>query len=312
MRSFEEVEISNYLYLNGIKFEYEKKYEGKHDFKSLHNELDNKTKNQLRVKKQYKGEYHPDFYLTDYDIYLEHFALNENNEAPSFFKNKDEYYQQYLKKKELHKINKTKLITTYSWQKQQGILAENLEKQLKEFGVQYKRIKDSEIMSKFKETGTINNFSKLISTFLSHYKSNELKIDDVRKKYLLIKGDNNQKRALIFISLFKKIYDKYHQRLKDENSIDYDDMIIDGRKGIISEGYKYILVDEFQDISQARSKLLQKIQIENEAKLYCVGDDWQAIYQFAGSDISFFTKDFEKEYGTFERVDIDSTFRFGK
>ena len=47
--------------------------------------------------------------FTDYDIYLEHFALNENNEAPSFFKNKDEYYQQYLKKKELHKINKTKL-----------------------------------------------------------------------------------------------------------------------------------------------------------------------------------------------------------
>ena len=312
VRSFEEVEISNYLYLNGIKFEYEKKYEGKHDFKSLHNELDNKTKNQLRVKKQYKGEYHPDFYLTDYDIYLEHFALNENNEAPSFFKNKDEYYQQYLKKKELHKINKTKLITTYSWQKQQGILAENLEKQLKEFGVQYKRIKDSEIMSKFKETGTINNFSKLISTFLSHYKSNELKIDDVRKKYLLIKGDNNQKRALIFIGLFKKIYDKYHQRLKDENSIDYDDMIIEGRKKVGNEGYKYILVDEFQDISQARSKLLQKIQMENEAKVYCVGDDWQAIYQFAGGDISIFTKDFKKEYGIFERVDIDSTFRFGK
>ncbi len=312
VRSFEEVEISNYLYLNGIKFEYEKKYEGKHDFKSLHNEVDNKTKKQLRVKKQYKGEYHPDFYLTDYDIYLEHFALNENNEAPSFFKNKDGYYQQYLKKKELHKINKTKLITTYSWQKQQGILATSLEKQLKEFGVKYKRLKDSEIMSKFKETGTINNFSKLISTFLSHYKSNELKINDVRKKILLIKGNNNINRASVFINLFSKIYDKYHQRLKDENSIDWDDMIIEGRKRVINEGYKYILVDEFQDISQARSKLLQKIQMENEAKVYCVGDDWQAIYQFAGGDISIFTKDFKKEYGIFERVDIDSTFRFGE
>ena len=129
---------------------------------------------------------------------------------------------------------------------------------------------------------------------------NELIIDDVKKKFILIIGNNNQKRAWVFIYLFKKIYDKYHQRLKDENSIDFDDMIIDGRKGIINEGYKYILVDEFQDISQARSKLLQKIQIENKAKLYCVGDDWQAIYQFAGSDISIFTKDFEKEYGTFE------------
>jgi DNA helicase-4 len=312
VRSFEEVEISNYLYLNGIKYEYEKKYEGKHDFKSLHNEVDNKTKNQQKVKELYKGEYHPDFYLTDYDIYLEHFALNKNNEAPSFFKNKDGYYQQYLKKKELHKINKTKLITTYSWQKQEGILATSLEKQLKKFSVKYKRLKDSEIMLKFIKTKKINNFSILISTFLSHYKSNELTTDDVKKKIILIKGSNNQKRAWIFIYLFKKIYDKYHQRLKDENSIDYDDMIIDGRKGIINEGYKYILVDEFQDISQARSKLLQKIQIENKAKLYCVGDDWQAIYQFAGGDISIFTKDFEKEYGAFERVDIDRTFRFGK
>jgi len=43
-----------------------------------------------------------------------------------------------------------------------------------------------------------------------------------------------------------------------------------------------------------------------------VGDDWQAIYQFACGDVSIFTKDFEKEYGAFERVDIDTTFRFGK
>ena len=312
VRSFEEVEISNFLYLNGIKFEYEKKYEGIHDFKSLQNENDNKAKNHLRVKKLYKGEYHPDFYLTDYDIYLEHFALNKNNEAPSFFKNKDGYYQQYLKKIELHKTNKTKLITTFSWQKQEGTLTTNLDKQLKKFGVKYKRLKDSDIMSNFKKTGIINNFSTLISTFLSHYKSNELEIDDVKKKILLIKGSNNKNRASVFIYLFKKIYDAYHQILRNENSIDYDDMIIEGRKGIVNEGYKYILVDEFQDISQARSKLLQKIRKENKAKLYCVGDDWQAIYQFAGGDISIFTKDFEKEYGAFERVDIDRTFRFGK
>ena len=332
VRSFEEVEISNYLYLNGIKFEYEKKYKGKTDFEyfhnekniktqkhlsrktdfeSLHNENDIKAKKHLRRREKYKGEYHPDFYLTDYNIYLEHFALNKNNEAPPFFKDRGKYYEQYLKKKELHKLNKTKLITTYSWQKQKGILTQSLEKKLKDYNVKFKTLKDSEIMEKFKETGNINSFCKLISTFMSHYKSNELEIDDIRKKRFLIPGVTNWNRALIFINLFKKIFDEYQKILKEDDSIDYDDMIIHGRKKIINENFKYILVDEFQDISQSRSKLLQKIKEKNKSKLFCVGDDWQSIYRFNGSDISIFTKDFEKQFGYFERVDIDTTFRFG-
>ena len=70
-------------------------------------------------------------YLTDYKIYLEHFALNKNNEAPSFFKNPTGYYKQYLEKIKVHKHNKTKLITTFSWEKSEGKLLKNLEKKLK-------------------------------------------------------------------------------------------------------------------------------------------------------------------------------------
>ena len=71
-----------------------------------------------------------------YDNYLSPDLSLITRNSPT--QNKDEYYQQYLKKKELHKINKTKLITTYSWQKQEGILTTSLEKQLKKFGVKYK------------------------------------------------------------------------------------------------------------------------------------------------------------------------------
>ena len=60
----------------------------------------------------------------------------------------------------MHKLNKTKLITTYSWQKQKGILTQSLEKKLKAHNVKFKTLKDSEIMEKFKETGNINSFCK--------------------------------------------------------------------------------------------------------------------------------------------------------
>ena len=327
MRSYEEVEIANYLHINGINFEYEKEYKGKYKYDEIEDFDEQKAndddtwytrtdfvenKNINHLKKREDSNYRPDFYLNDYDIYLEHFALNRNNEAPSFFKEPSQYYSQYLEKLKVHKKNKTKLITTFSWQKSEGILLKNLEKQLNKHKVKFKKLKDDEIIAKFKKAGRLNNFSKLISTFMSHFKSNEYHIDDVKKKIFSIEGDNNKKRSLIFLNLFNKIFMEYEDNLRKENAIDFDDMIIEGRKQIKNDGYKYIIVDEFQDISQARAKLLKELKNTNNAKLYCVGDDWQAINQFNGGDISIFTKDFEKLFGFFERVDIDTTFRFGE
>ena len=57
VKSVEELTIANFLYLKGIKYEYEKAYP--------HGNV----------------PYRPDFYLTDYDIYLEHFGVDENNRA---------------------------------------------------------------------------------------------------------------------------------------------------------------------------------------------------------------------------------------
>ena len=309
MRSYEEVEIANYLFINGIKFEYEKEYEGEYLYYSDTADFSIKDKNHLKPKNDKK--YHPDFYLTDYKIYLEHFALNKNNEAPSFFKNPSGYYDQYLEKLQVHKNNKTKLITTFSWEKSEGKLLKNLEKKLKKHNVKYKKLKDTELLNLFKSSGKLSSFTELISTFMSHYKSNELNEKDVKEKIQIITGDNNKRRCLVFLNLFIKIFRKYQEDLKSDNAIDFDDMIIDGRKNLETQNLKYIIVDEFQDISQARAKLLKEIKDINNAKLYCVGDDWQAINKFSGGDVTIFTLDFKKMFGHYERVDIDTTFRYG-
>ena len=73
--------------------------------------------------------------------------------------------------------------------------------------------------------------------------------------------------------------------------------------------FGYILVDEFQDISPGRARLLKALLDTSEnAQLFAVGDDWQAIYRFAGSDIAIM-REFRERFGESERINLETTFR---
>jgi len=74
--------------------------------------------------------------------------------------------------------------------------------------------------------------------------------------------------------------------------------------------YDYIIIDEFQDTSINRGMLIKSLRSLNpNCKLFCVGDDWQSIYRFAGSDISLFTN-FEEYFGKTKISEIETTYRF--
>ncbi len=75
--------------------------------------------------------------------------------------------------------------------------------------------------------------------------------------------------------------------------------------------YLYLLVDEFQDISEDRNQLLLALKEQNDANLTAVGDDWQAINAFAGSDISLI-QNFQDIYGYTKVIKLDYTFRFNQ
>ena len=90
--------------------------------------------------------------------------------------------------------------------------------------------------------------------------------------------------------LLMPIVDAYHQELSREGAIDFDDMIGQAyayvRDGLFQSRWKYILIDEYQDISLPRAKLVKALRNQQpEGSLFCVGDDWQSIYRFTGSDI---------------------------
>lgn len=142
-------------------------------------------------------------------------------------------------------------------------------------------------------------------TIISLIKSNNYTINEVNN---LI----TNKTKIIF-DLIKPIYIKYNNYLSKNNLIDFNDMINKSTDLIKTNKYihhyKYVIVDEYQDISMSRYKLLLAMRNQNYYKLFCVGDDWQSIYRFSGSDISLITN-FSKYWGPTSISRIQHTYRF--
>src|SRR5690606_26375244 len=95
--------------------------------------------------------------------------------------------------------------------------------------------------------------------------------------------------------------------------IDFDSMIGDATRLVETRRYvspySLILVDEFQDISEPRANLIKALRQQNPfAKVFAVGDDWQSIYRFAGSDISIFTR-FQENFGASWQGRLEQTYR---
>ncbi|NOL50322.1 UvrD-helicase domain-containing protein [Pelistega europaea] len=123
-----------------------------------------------------------------------------------------------------------------------------------------------------------------------------------------------QKQQHLLYTLLAPLWNAYAQELRQREELDFDDMIVKATK-YIEQGYfqvpwKEVLVDEFQDISQARMHLIQAMRLQKpDLRLFCVGDDWQTIYQFAGSELVFI-RYIERYLGETYKLSLDKTFRF--
>ncbi|MFS1518560.1 UvrD-helicase domain-containing protein [Bacillus sp. SCS-151] len=302
VKSLEEFLIANFLFLNGIQYVYEKEYE-------------------YNTRDENYRQYKPDFYLPEYDLYLEHFGVNEQMRAPwlNSFEER-EYIKGIHWKRSVHEKNKTKLIESFSYYNSKGILLEKLEENLKKQGVELKEVDFLEIFSSVYDQGKdrfLKEFIKLVGTFINLFKSNGFsveKFEDFIKENETLRSKNLflYKRTQLFFELVEPIFIYYQDTLKQKNEIDFNDMI-NMATNIVKDGedyfpYKYIIIDEYQDISKSRFHLVNAIKEKTMAKVMCVGDDWQSIFRFAGSDLELFTS-FEKYFGQNEITRIEKTYR---
>ncbi len=303
VKSFEEWEIANWLYRNGIAYEYEPDYE---------HEL---PENDRRA-------YTPDFRLTESGVYIEHFGVRKSRgpngstrltTAPCV--DRDAYLEGMAWKRKVHKDYGTTLIETFSYEKVEGRLTEALEEKLAPYA-RPEPISSDQIFDSLAELGQVDAFTQTLGTFLRHFKSSGVLVEEVR-----LKGEKSEDvpRSRAFLKIFEPLFEAYQKRLGDR--VDFEDMIVRATEHVESgryqSPYRHLLVDEFQDISDGRARLLRALKSQHDdARIFAVGDDWQSIYRFAGSDIHLM-RNFGEEFGgnfanarnVHATVDLGRTFR---
>ena len=128
---------------------------------------------------------------------------------------------------------------------------------------------------------------QLIKTFINLFKSKSYELD---KFYDFINRADAKDKLLL--KEIMKCYICYESYLNKENLMDFNDMINFAVKKLDTSNirYKHIIVDEYQDISYTKLMLIKKLIVLNNATFFAVGDDFQSIYRFAGSNISLITR----------------------
>lgn len=209
LRSVQEVQIANFLYLNGLDYEYERVYP-----------FESPSSNK---------KYTPDFYITqgEHTAWLEHYALTESGYSNVFSPEQRAKYMKSIRdKRSVHKSHKTTLIETWSLYNDRRSLMDHLKENLEAEGFILKPRNLDEIYKKIVETGKDKYIIKLIlfmMNFIEQYKTTGY--DEGGFEILRKKTDNP--RTLLFLDIAEKVYSHYQSVLKKNNQIDFADMIND-------------------------------------------------------------------------------------
>lgn len=167
--------------------------------------------------------------------------------------------------------------------------------------------KQNKLIKRILQEMDIDNLKKLIFTFINLYKSN---YNDIN--YLLNLYQKSHFINKIYFKIILEIYHIYNQEIESSNLYDFNDMIKIAtnniNNNIIKTNYKYIIIDEFQDTSLNRFKLIDAIMKQNNAKIFVVGDDYQSIYRFSGCNLDIFLN-FNKLVNNLNIINLDYNYR---
>ena len=159
----------------------------------------------------------------------------------------------------------------------------------------------TENSSLYKNSGDRYSSKEQLLELFSRMKRQGLKKADIEKKIEECKGKKKYQRLLDGVS----IVEKYREKIREHNYFDFDDMILktiekleedEAFQSNVSDGIKYLFVDEFQDTSVIQNKLIDLlVKGKKNPNIFVVGDDDQSIYRFQGVSADNIQK-FDEEY----------------
>ncbi|MCR6480853.1 UvrD-helicase domain-containing protein [Variovorax sp. ZS18.2.2] len=280
--------IADWLFYNGVEYQYEAAYP-------------------VDTADPRHRQYRPDFYYPTINVFHEHWAVDADGNPPDAFVN---YAEGMRWKRQLHRDQNTALIETTMAQLWSGEAFKHLAQELTARGivldpnpdrpVQGRRIVDS------------GDLLKTVRTFLSHAKSNRLDAAALQDRLATEPSGRFHFRHALFLRLFDAIRQGWERRLIEAKAIDFEDMLNMAADhlevGRWKSPFELVMVDEFQDASKARARLVQALVAQPGRCLFAVGDDWQSINRFAGADLSVMTQ-FQRWFGKAEVLRLERTFR---
>jgi len=288
----------------------------------------------------FQGNYRPDFTLfvnsDTPNIVIEHWGIDENDPKKSVPEEWVTSWQEYRIEMDLKRAywkdynlknpsTSVALIETSVIDLRQGrIHFENILKaKLSQFDIKLQKLSDKELYDRMNMIH-LARLTRLFVQYIQKAKKQRLSPNVLKKRIDDI--DLNNERTLAFSKMANAVYSEYIDELKNTNSIDFDDLMekaIDiikssngkceirtlGERRIKLNELKWLMVDEYQDFSPLFYSLIETIRENNsDVKLFCVGDDWQAINAFAGSNLCYFT-DFKKYISSSEQFNLLTNFR---
>jgi DNA helicase IV len=195
-----------------------------------------------------------------------------------------------------------------------------LKQHLESYGINCDRLTEDEIWKKIK-VRVIDRFTKVVEGFIQRCRKLSLTSDKLA--YLVdnhkCAGDVEQR----FLELAQKFYQSYLQHLQTTGEDDFDGLMQKAATVVASgktvfrrksgtgdlKCLRYILIDEYQDFSELFHHLIEAIRKQNpQAQFFCVGDDWQAINGFAGSDLQFY-QNFAQFFQPSQKLNIATNYR---
>ena len=195
-----------------------------------------------------------------------------------------------------------------------------LKSSLERLGIRCSRLSEHEIWHRVRDRA-IDRFTKSVVGFIGRCR--KLSWSPLELQVYIGSHVAQSQVETMFLGLAHRLYAAYLDRLSATGEDDFDGLMQRAADNINAgqtlflrksgggdlKALRYVCIDEYQDFSDLFFRLLTAIRKQNpNVELFCVGDDWQAINGFAGSDLRFF-KDFSKYIGESRKLYIPTNYR---